>query len=1111
MSKFCLYCAAENPDQVSHCRECGLELKPTPRQRRQGIVFLLNELESLRKRNILSGYLHGVLRRLYLDELNPSQPKQPEAAKAPPARREEPRLSSPQPVRPASVTPAPPPVSRAAAPGWLVEQQANLLLYLGAFLVVIAALIFVSYSKEAITGSIKMVLLSVYTLAFLATGVFCFRFPRVRQAGIAFFAVGALMVPLNFVGAYVFFHSNRNIDPTGLWLAGSITSFLFYAAVSMLGIGRWYPLPTMAAAVSAFVAGLVLADAPPEALPVCGLVFAALLSLPHLVKLGKASDTFAGPGFWTGQAVFPAMLVATYIAAVAAESETARFHAEVLRLWLNGSICAAVFYSASATLGRRDFGPVAAAATVAALASVLASTLVVADASAAAYPPCFVCLGALLSAPSLLKLGKVSEVFGEVAAWGAQLIVPLTLALALASSEGRNELAQMWLNVSLCASLFYVATAMLVEDDLSGFAAIAAVASVGSSLAALLNFVDAPVEAYPGSFVALAVLLSTLDMRKFGRVSEVFAEVAFYAAHFAVPVAAVTALAMVREHTATGWYLPLTGLATAFFYSTQAFLADRRKTDTEPPLTVAALALAGATVVSLVFALGLGREWFGPVVAAVAWAYLLGSEELGPKWFGQRYLTWLALIAISIAWLPFEGIYGDFPVQGAGVHFAAVALYLVASARTRVSVPLADVIALDPESSARDVKVSLAIPLVYAAGIALAIGFFDLLASLPAAKNATESDLAWPYFGLSVGLALIAATTRWFWPLVRPHVYVIALGLSLGVLLSAEHQQGLVALLLTLYTVLSLALVLWERQPLVLVLPAAYGFFALLAARRQFDVPDAYLPLALSGVGCALFAVHALLRGRYQSWSQATVGLAFAYAVAAPVAGWVRLWGLAEPTGFVGGQHFEKTLLYETAAASLAVLAFLLVGLAWSRRRIEIAAGATVLMIAALLLEVGHFRPDNVQAYTAPLGIYVLAAALLALRLRSLPEDVRDALGFGELVGALLLMAPTFFQSLHHGGWVYGIVLLVEGLALVGIAIARRRLWLLCSSTGFVVADGLHYLFFSGGPTPPNWLLLAIAGMLVMAAGTAILLGREQWTHWQASVEAWWTREAEAG
>jgi hypothetical protein len=237
MSKFCLYCTAENPDQADYCRECGLELQITPRQRRQGIAFLLTELESLRKRNILSGYLHLLLKRLYLEELNP--PKEPEVVSAPPARPEKRRPSAPQPVQARSTTPPAP--ARPAAPGWLIEQQANLLLYLGAFLVVIAALIFVSRSKEAIDGSVKMALLSVFTLAFLAAGVLCFRFPRVRQAGVAFFAVGALMVPLNFVGAYVFFHSDRNIDPTGLWLAGSITSALFYCAVSMVGVGRWVP------------------------------------------------------------------------------------------------------------------------------------------------------------------------------------------------------------------------------------------------------------------------------------------------------------------------------------------------------------------------------------------------------------------------------------------------------------------------------------------------------------------------------------------------------------------------------------------------------------------------------------------------------------------------------------------------------------------------------------------------------------------------------------------------------------------------------------------------------------------------------------------------------
>ncbi len=855
----------------------------------------------------------------------------------------------------------------------------------------------------------------------------------------------------------------------------------------------------------------MLADAPPEALPASALVFTVFLSMPHLLKLGKVSDTFAGVGFWAAQAVFPAALVATYLVAVASESETGHVHEELLLLWLNGSICAAVFYSGSAMLGRRDFSPIATAAAIATLASIPAAALLIADAPLFVYPPCFVCLAALLSLPSLLKLGKVSDVFGETAAWGAQIIVLLALGVALASAEGRDEAARIWLNVSLCGAVFYVATAMLVKEDLRTYAAIGAIVSIASSLASLLNFVDVAAEAYPGSFVALAILFAVPDVLKLGRPSEVFGEVGFYAAHFAAPVAAGAALLMVDRHTATAWYLPLTGMATTFFYCAQAYLADRRRLETEPPLTVVALGVAGGTVVSLVYALDLGPEWYGPAVAMVAWAYFMGSEGLGPKWFGQRYLSGLALVAITIAWLPFERLYMDFPIQGAGVHFAAVALYLVAAWLTKVTMPLADVIPVEPGSRAGGFELSVAIPLVYAAGITLAIGYFHLLASLPAAEGAGESDLVWPYFGLSVGLALAAATSRWFWPLTRPHVYVLALGLSLGVLLSAENQQGLVALLLALCTVLSLTLVIWEREPLALVLPAAYGFFAVLAGWHHFELADAYLPLALSGIGSALFAVCALLRGRYERWSQAAMGLAFAYAVAAPLVAWVRLRELAEPSGFVGAQHFEKTLLYETAAASVGVLAFLLVGLAWLQRRVEIAAGATALMMVALLLEVGHFRPDNIQAYSAPLGVYVLAAALLALRLRSLPEDVRDALGIGELSGALLLMAPTFFQSLHHGAWAYGIILLVEGLALVGVAVVRRRLWLLCSSTGFVVADGLHYLFFSGGPTPPTWLLLATAGMLVMAAGTAILLGREQWTRWQSGIEAWWSREAEAG
>ena len=781
-------------------------------------------------------------------------------------------------------------------------------------------------------------------------------------------------------------------------------------------------------------------------------------------------------------------------------------------MWLNVSLCATIFYVATAFLSDRDFSPYAAGVAIAAVASVPASVLFLADAPLAVYPPFFVCLAVALWTPSLVKLGKTSEVFGEVAYWGAQAIVPVTLAVTLASAETQNELVRLWLNVSLCGAVFYTATAMLAKEDFRPVAAVAAIGAMGSSLGALLYFVDAPAEAYPGSFVALAIIFAAVAMLKLGRVSEVFGEAAFYAAHFGVPIAGGAALLMVDQHTATPWYLPLTGIAATFFYAAQAFLADRRRMEIEPPLTVAALAVAGGTAVSLVYALELGREWYGPAVAMVAWAYFLGSERIGPRWFGQRYLSWMALIAITIAWLPFEELYRDFPRHGAGVHFAAVALYLVAARLTTIKIPLADVIdVVDPEERAQAYRLPLSIPLVYAAGITLAIGFFHLLSSLPAAEGAGESDLAWPYFGLSVGLALAAAATRWFWPLIRPHVYVLALGLSLGVLLSAADQHGQVALLLALYSGLSLAFVIWEREPLTLVLPAAYGFFAVLATWRYYSPPDAYLPLALSAIGCALFVAHALLRRRYERWSQVALALAFTYAVAAPIAAWVRLNDLAQPSGFVGAQHFEKTLLYETAAASVAVLAFLLVGLSWFQRRVEIAAGATALMMVALLLEVGHFRPDNIQAYTAPLGVYVLAGALIASRLRGLPEDIREAVGVGELLGAVLIMAPTFLQSFDHGAWAYGIILLVEGLALVGMAVVRRRIYLLCSSTGFVVADGLHYLFFSGGPALPNWAILAIAGMLVMAAGTAILFGRDQWTHWQSAIEAWWNSgQAEA-
>ena len=860
-ARYCLACGAGSSPENRLCRDCGANLEETPRQRLLGAAYFLSELDALRDGGFIDASVYERLRsryRLILSELRQQvAPRRPAAA---------PRRAA----------------SKPEGPGWLAEQQANLLLYLGAFLVVIATLIFV-VSGPDVSDDLKMALLALGTLLFLAVGLVCSRVPRVRQAGIAFFAVGALMVPLMFVGAYAFYFEDEGIDATGLWLAASLTSVLFYGAVSTLGMGRWYPVPMVIATVSALGAALAIGDAAPEA-----------------------------------------------------------------------------------------------------------------------YPPSYIALVGLLLVPSVVPLRRANEAFGSIPPLAANAVVPLAV-LGAFSMTG-------------------------FEDD--------------------------------GDFELI-----------------------------------------------TRWYLPATVALAALFYWAQALRPER--TDTQPALTIIALSVTAALATTVVYALNVGEQWYGPVLAIVGLLYAGASERFGPTWFGRQYLGWMGLGSITASWLLFEGLYDDIARHGAGVNFAAAVFYLAAA---RVVAPEVRLFVREESSEnaptgPQPVTLPAAALLVYAAGFTGGLGYFFLLSSLPAAETAEAADLSMAFFGLSLGVAAVAATMRWWWRDMRVHVYAIALAMSLFVLLSSADAERQVLVFLAVYTGVGLGLAFWERQPLSLSIAAALGFVALLALWRHSDFDDAYLPLVLSSVGYGLFAVYVAIRDRERDWALATLAIAFAFAVVAPIAGWVRLGVLAADAGFIGMEAFEETALYQTAAASVLMLALLLAAQSLLARRWDAAAGASALMMVALLLEIGHFRPENVQAYTAPLGGYVLAGAFVIARARALPAELRALLPPVEVLGALLIMGPTLVQSFEDGAWGYGLLLLGEGLAFVGLALVRRRIWLLSTSVSFVVLNGVHYLFLAGGPALPNWAILAIAGVAVMAAGTAILFGRERWTEWQRVLQVWWDRE----
>ena len=85
----------------------------------------------------------------------------------------------------------------------------------------------------------------------------------------------------------------------------------------------------------------------------------------------------------------------------------------------------------------------------------------------------------------------------------------------------------------------------------------------------------------------------------------------------------------VDEVARSGWFLPLTLLLVAALYWAHALKASRA--GSVPSLTaLLLLLLLGAAFVSLVYALGLGRQWYAPAIVAVGALYAAGSLPRSP-------------------------------------------------------------------------------------------------------------------------------------------------------------------------------------------------------------------------------------------------------------------------------------------------------------------------------------------------------------------------------------------------------------------------------------------------------------------------------------------------
>ena len=147
---------------------------------------------------------------------------------------------------------------------WAAPRQADILLYLGAFLLVAAALLFVSSQGEGVSSGLRVALLLVYTFAFIVAGIVAQRIERIREAGMVFLAIGALITPLNFLLIYTEILEARDVSRGVVWLIGSVYSALFYALLWQRGYGKLYALPAAISVISAWAALAVVIELPNE-------------------------------------------------------------------------------------------------------------------------------------------------------------------------------------------------------------------------------------------------------------------------------------------------------------------------------------------------------------------------------------------------------------------------------------------------------------------------------------------------------------------------------------------------------------------------------------------------------------------------------------------------------------------------------------------------------------------------------------------------------------------------------------------------------------------------------------------------------------------------------
>jgi hypothetical protein len=265
------------------------------------LAYILADLRLLYEQGKLRGHIYAQLASRYEARQRQLLGQLP-GAPLPPA---ETAARPDGPARDGAAALPPPPPAAARQP----LEPAAVLLWLGAFLVTVASLIFVGYSWALLSGPVKTLIMAGLTGGFLAAGRLALRKAALRPAGQTFVAIGAALAPLTFVAAYNFWLAEQGLRWQLLGLVAALASTALYGRLALALGGRLYPVATLLAAGAAAGYALAAVELPGEWWPAVATLLALLLWTGGERWATGRLDCFRRPAAGLGLAILAGALL----------------------------------------------------------------------------------------------------------------------------------------------------------------------------------------------------------------------------------------------------------------------------------------------------------------------------------------------------------------------------------------------------------------------------------------------------------------------------------------------------------------------------------------------------------------------------------------------------------------------------------------------------------------------------------------------------------------------------------------------------------------------------------------------------------------------------------